>query len=219
MIINLCSIEKCNKKEYENKYCKEHYLQIYKYGEIINQPKLRTIQTPNEIIIKGNICYMKLYNNKCIEVAETIFDLKYKEEVEKYKWHIDKYNYVVTISLDDTYPQLIFLHQLILYLSNKIINYDQETDHKDTNKLNNLDTNLRVCSSLQNKYNKNKYITNISGYKGVSWHKPLKKWVSHICVNYKIIHLGYFNIKEDAARAYNIAATKHFGEFAVLNNV
>jgi len=27
------------------------------------------------------------------------------------------------------------------------------------------------------------------------------------------------NIKEDVARAYNIAATKHFGEFAVLNNV
>lgn len=44
---------------------------------------------------------------------------------------------------------------------------------------------------------------NISGYKGICWHKGNKKWMSYISY-YKIKkHLGYFNTLEDAVKARN----------------
>jgi hypothetical protein len=43
------------------------------------------------------------------------------------------------------------------------------------------------------------------------------KWHAQIMVSYKRIHLGLFEVKEDAARAYDRAAIKHFGPFAKLN--
>jgi len=37
---------------------------------------------PNEIIVVDNICRMKLYN-KNKEIAETIFDFKYKDDAAR----------------------------------------------------------------------------------------------------------------------------------------
>jgi len=45
--------------------------------------------------------------------------------------------------------------------------------------------------------------TNTSGYRGVSWNKAAKKWISKIKINSKPIHLGRFVNKIDAAKAYN----------------
>ncbi len=54
-------------------------------------------------------------------------------------------------------------------------------------------------------------------YKGVSFHKPVQKWVAHIKFNGKVQHLGYFEDEREAAEAYNAAALEHFGEYAKLN--
>jgi len=51
-----------------------------------------------------------------------------------------------------------------------------------------------------------------SKYKGVSFRPDTAKWYAHIKVNYKKIHLGYFTSEIDAAKAYNEAASEHFGE-------
>lgn len=49
------------------------------------------------------------------------------------------------------------------------------------------------------------------------WDKSRDRWIAQIKCNYKSIHLGRFNNKVDAAKAYNEAAIKYFGEFARLN--
>lgn len=53
--------------------------------------------------------------------------------------------------------------------------------------------------------------------KGVSFDKERNKWKSHIKVHGKSIHLGRFAEAEDAGRAYDRAALKHFGKFALTN--
>lgn len=61
-------------------------------------------------------------------------------------------------------------------------------------------------------------VRSASGYKGVSWHAKVGKWIAGIKVNQKRINLGYFDNPQDAARAYDAAAEEHFGEFAKTNS-
>ena len=89
-------------------------------------------------------------------------------------------------------------------------------DHINHNRLDNRIENLRECSHLQNLMNVPKRARNKSGYKGVSWHQN-NCWVAHITLYKKNIYLGSFVNIIDAAKAYDVAATKHFGEFAYRN--
>jgi len=93
------------------------------------------------------------------------------------------------------------------------------TDHINRNKLDNRKENLRTCSLSQNLRNRGKQSNNTSGYKGVCWHKRANKWVVFIEVNKKQLYLGLHENIIDAARTYNAAAKKHYGEFAKLNNI
>ena len=56
-----------------------------------------------------------------------------------------------------------------------------------------------------------------SRYKGVYLHKRNRKWAAQITLKGKQNYLGVFGIEADAARAYDEAAVKMFGEVAYLN--
>lgn len=214
--MRLCSIEGCGRKHYANGHCNKHWAQIRKYGKILERTKF----DPNEIIIENNICRMKLYNPNNEEIAETIFDLEYKYIIDQYKWNIGNHGYVQSDYSDTSgKKRRMLLHQVVIYLSGRNVENNEEIDHKDNNKLNNMLLNLRVCSHIQNSQNKKLQKNNTLGSKGIFWHKRDKKWYARIGVNGITIHLGGFLIKEDAARAYNTAAIKYFGEFAKLNEV
>ena len=90
-------------------------------------------------------------------------------------------------------------------------------DHKDRNSLNNHLSNLRFCTRKENQQNRSKNKNGTSMYKGVSFHKPLNKWVARIKHNDHQIHLGYFTDEAEAARAYDRKASELFGVFAKLN--
>lgn len=76
---------------------------------------------------------------------------------------------------------------------------------------------MRICTVAENNMNKRSILPSSSKYKGVSWHIIRNKWISHVKHNKKTHHLGYFDIEEDAALAYNQKAKELFGEFANLN--
>lgn len=94
-----------------------------------------------------------------------------------------------------------------------------EVDHRDRNGLNCMRDNLRAATKRQNQQNRAARRGRASVYKGVKLdRRPLsKRWKAAITVDGKTIWLGRHETEEAAARAYDAAARKHFGEFARLN--
>ena len=78
-------------------------------------------------------------------------------------------------------------------------------DHKNGHRSDNRLVNLRLATRLQQMRNRKA--------KGYTWDKNRGKWSAGIGVNGKRIHLGRFDTKEEAAAAYEEAATAYFGEF------
>lgn len=87
-------------------------------------------------------------------------------------------------------------------------------DHIDHNTLNNLRSNLRICTKAENMRNRpGPQRNSTSGYRGVYWHKAAGKWMAKIKMNGRNIYLGLFHDKENAKQAYIAANRKYFGKF------
>jgi hypothetical protein len=111
--------------------------------------------------------------------------------------------------------QTIYMHRAIMDAST-----DQIVDHINGDPLDNCRCNLRFATQAENSRNRKRSITNqSSNHKGVNFHKRDKRWCANIGHNGKTIFLGEFNEEIDAAKAYNDAAQKLFGEFARLNDL
>lgn len=109
----------------------------------------------------------------------------------------------------------IAMHRFLLGVTDKSI----QVDHINGDGLDNRRENLRLCTQTQNNANNRIGIRNKSGFKGVSWFKPVSKWRATIVFNKKQTSLGYFTDPKEAAKAYNAAAEVAFGEFARINNL
>ena len=86
---------------------------------------------------------------------------------------------------------------------------DKVVDHIDGDYMNNRKNNLRLVTRAENSRNLKKAVNNSSGHSGVSWHKPMKKWIAKISVNGKEIWLGSFDNKEDAIIVRKKAEIEH----------
>lgn len=94
----------------------------------------------------------------------------------------------------------------------------QFIDHINHNGLDNRIANLRPVSRTENNWNARKREGKCSSkYKGVCRLKVNKKWQSRIQVNGKSIFLGVFEEEIEAAKAYDTAARKYYGDFAYTN--
>lgn len=150
------------------------------------------------------------------------------EFLNQFTWYVKHYKHT---SYAKTGHSEISMHRMILGLNDpKVL-----VDHKDKNGLNNQRDNLRIANKSTNAMNK---IANGKiPYKGVSIRSQKQKYfhkgtgeyryadtkdsiVARIKVNGKSIQIGSgYNTIEDAALAYNEAAIKYHGEFAVLNKI
>jgi hypothetical protein len=92
-------------------------------------------------------------------------------------------------------------------------------DHINRNSLDNRKSNLRAATAAQNMWNrcKEKKAKATSIYKGVGWARQRKCWRAEIWANGRRMSLGHFKSEVDAAKAYDRAARKYHGQFAVLN--
>lgn len=111
----------------------------------------------------------------------------------------------------------LLLHNLII---DKKPKGKLTVDHINHNGLDNRKDNLREVTLSQNNQNMRSNRNSSSQYKGVSWHKPLKKWRAQIKHKDEVTHLGYHTCEHQAALAYNKKALELWGEeHALLNEV
>ena len=131
-----------------------------------------------------------------------------------YPWFYTNAGYVAYSTTVNTKPVNYLMHRLVNETPKGLV-----TDHIDGNPLNNTRANLRAITANENVRRQGIPRDNTSGYKGVSWKKSDKCWQVKITVNNKLKHVGHFKDIHQAAKAYNEAALKHFGEFASLNEI
>ena len=95
-----------------------------------------------------------------------------------------------------------------------------QVDHINGDTLDNRRSNLRICTNAENNRNKPMHSDNKSGYKGVyffPWGKRTNRWCSRISTAGKSVLLGYFPTAYAAAGAYDLAAIRLHGKYALLN--
>jgi hypothetical protein len=128
-------------------------------------------------------------------------------------WCVSTLGYIVARCKET--ESTVYMHRLIMgNPEGKCI------DHINGNKADNRRCNLRLCDKAQNLRNMPKRIGKYTSlYKGVHFDKNRSKWKAEITFEYKNIHLGRFNSQIEAAKAYNSAALRLFGEFAKLNEI
>ena len=88
-------------------------------------------------------------------------------------------------------------------------------DHEDRDGLNNRRKNLRDATPRQNVLNRKLQTSNKSGYRGVHTFKG--RYRAQIQDHGRKLDLGTFSNPIDAARAYDKAARKLFGNWVPLN--
>lgn len=108
----------------------------------------------------------------------------------------------------------IYMHRILTFAER-----GEEVDHISGDGLDNRQSNLRRCTSQENKRGFRRKTAGLtSRFRGVSWCARRKKWRAEICVREGVSrHIGYFEDEETAGRARASAALLHFGAFAPAN--
>ena len=170
--------------------CNKHYLQFKKFG-CFKDNSPRTQRDKNNITIAGDYAYIDLYDKSYNVIAQAIIDSEDISKVKNLKWRMDINKYVINSNNNTS------IHR-------RILNTNKMVDHINGNRLDNRKCNLRICNHSQNQMNVN--------YKGV--YQKGNRYIAKIKIHGKAIHLGIFNIYEEALYARWYAERLLFKEFA-----
>jgi hypothetical protein len=120
---------------------------------------VRSIYTPNDYTIDGEITTINIYDKKCNLIGTCKIDTDKLNVVSSYKWHYDKQKYIVTIQNKSR----ISMHRMIMDYPEGLY-----VDHINSDKSDNRVSNLRIVDAKKNVYNVGLRSTNTSGVKGVN---------------------------------------------------
>ena len=152
---------------------------------------------------------IKLTRGKNALVDKDVF-----ERLSKHKWFFEDSGYPMTNIKEDGKWKKERMHYFIMEKKEgKII------DHINRNRLDNRKSNLRYATYSENFHNADISKRNKSGYKGVHWDKQSQKWRAMASVKGKQKHIGLYDCKKEAAKAYNDFVVRTAGEFAHLNDI
>lgn len=110
------------------------------------------------------------------------------------------------------------MHRLILE-ARGLIGPRDLIDHCNGDGLDNRKQNLRKATHAQNMRNRKLPEHNTTGFYGLMRSPTEGKWLVRIREGGKSFYYGTYSDQIEAACAYNVAAVKHFGEYARLNRM
>ena len=105
--------------------------------------------------------------------------------------------------------RLYQVHRVVMLMCYGFYGEGLEVDHINHVKNDNRLVNLRFVTHGGNMRNQSVSSKNTSGVTGVYFSKAKKQYVAQICVDWKVIHLGYFETLEEAAAARAEANVKY----------
>lgn len=135
------------------------------------------------------------------------------DQLNKYRWSFDSGGYAKRKLRDGNKSRVLMMHSVIIGEK-----YGMITDHIDGDRLNNQKSNLRLCNSLQNVWNRKPFKNRKCKYFGVR-KDSTNTWRVEIRVSGKREHYFGFKSEEEAGLFYNKVALKTRGEFAKLNQI
>jgi len=212
-VLKICQVEGCCSTVHsQGRHCSRHDAQIRRHGHIFGNLH-RSSRSPNEFLFEDDICKIRLYDKHGNFVVSAIIDVDDYPLVKDYKWRLNSpVGYVRGAKKGG---KDVLLHTVLM----GTLPNGKSIDHANRKPLDNRRNNLRLATRAQNCFNRTLSSRNTSGYKGVQWRTDRRKWKTIIIHNAKVISIGTFKSKIEAARAYNEKATELFGEFACLNDV
>lgn len=133
------------------------------------------------------------------------------EELSRYKWNLSTKGYAQAWMSE--LKQTVRMHRFIMRITDRNI----IIDHFNRNRLDNTKENLREGTVKTNAYNRGSNPNTSSNYKGVTWHKNVRKWATALQIERNLIHGGYFKDEYLAALRYDQLAREYHKEYAYLN--
>lgn len=138
----------------------------------------------------------------------------FERVTSRFSWNLNCKGYAAAGCYDGkSRRKTIFLHHEVF--GDFVWSDTCEVDHASRVKLDCRRINLRIATAAQNAANRSR---KTSALKGV-YVTPYGRFVAYIGsgANRNQKHLGVFSTKEAAARVYDLAALKRWGEFAQTN--
>ena len=170
------------------------------------EPPLRTPppEPPND-----RVKYITLTHGKHALVDAADFD-----RLNKHKWcalHSSPGDSSGWYAVRRAGGRTIFMHREILHAPDGMV-----VDHIQRNGLDNRQCNLRVCTPLENAYNR-RFHSRSSRFQGIRYIDRLDKWLAGIKALGRHEHIGLFDDEVEAARVRDRWAFAFHRRFAYLN--
>ncbi|QKF93603.1 HNH endonuclease with AP2/ERf domain [Fadolivirus algeromassiliense] len=156
-----------------------------------------------------------LGNHAAINNAVMLVSKNSLQLILQFIWYLGKDGYPITHGTDD--KSIVFGRGLTMH---KLLYPNLEkgyvVDHINKNRLDNRLTNLRVCTSTQNSYNKSKPKNSTKQYKGIT-QQSNGLWTAKISKSGKCYKIKDIDDEKEAAHIYDAMAEELFGKYAGKN--